>query len=64
VYSTLPNYCSEDEKDMEYFDEEFYVSDYPGQLPVDLQYLSAAMSSRVFNLLFCKTLFGNKYIIL
>jgi hypothetical protein len=36
----------------------------PGRLPVELWSLSAAVSSRVFNLVFCKTLFGKKYIIL
>jgi hypothetical protein len=36
----------------------------PGQLSVELWCRSAAVSSRVFALVFCKTLFGNKYIIL
>jgi hypothetical protein len=35
----------------------------PGRLPVELWYLSATVSSRVFDLVFYKTLFGNKYII-
>jgi hypothetical protein len=35
-----------------------------GRLSVELWCRSAAMSSRVINLVFCKTLFGNKYIIL
>jgi hypothetical protein len=36
----------------------------PGWLPVELWCRSAAVSSRVFALVFCKTLFDNKYIIL
>jgi hypothetical protein len=35
-----------------------------GRLPVELWCLSAAMLSRVFDLVFCKTLFDNDYIIL
>jgi hypothetical protein len=36
----------------------------PGQLPMELLSLPAADSLKVFNLVFCKTLLGNKYIIL
>jgi hypothetical protein len=36
----------------------------PDQLPMELWCRSAAVSSRVLALVFCKTLFGNKYIIL
>jgi hypothetical protein len=36
----------------------------PVWLPVELWCLFTAMLPRVFNLVFCKTLFGNKYIIL
>jgi hypothetical protein len=36
----------------------------PGRLPVELWCRSAAVSSRVFTLVFCKTLFSKKYIIL
>jgi hypothetical protein len=36
----------------------------PGRLPVELWCRSVAVSSRVFALVFCKTLFSNKYIIL
>jgi hypothetical protein len=36
----------------------------PGRFPVELWCHSAAVSSRVFDLVFWKTLFGNKYIIL
>jgi hypothetical protein len=36
----------------------------PGWLPTELRCLSTTMSLRVFDLVFCKTLFGNKYIIL
>ncbi len=35
-----------------------------GRLPVELWCLSATMLPRVFDLVFCKTLFGNKYFIL
>jgi hypothetical protein len=35
-----------------------------GQLPVELWYLSAVLLSRVFDLVFCKILFGDKYYIL
>jgi hypothetical protein len=36
----------------------------PGRLPMELWCLSTVVSSRVFDLVFCKALFGNKYIIL
>jgi hypothetical protein len=36
----------------------------PGRFPMELWCRSTAISSRVFALVFCKTLFGNKYIIL
>jgi hypothetical protein len=36
----------------------------PGRLPVELWCRFAVVSSRVFALVFCKILFGNKYIIL
>jgi hypothetical protein len=36
----------------------------PSRLPVELWCLSAAMLLKVFNLVFVKTLFGNKYYIL
>jgi hypothetical protein len=36
----------------------------PGRLPVQLWCRSTTVSSRVFDLVFCKTLFGNKYIII
>jgi hypothetical protein len=35
-----------------------------GRLPVELWCLSAAMLPRVFGIVFCKTIFGNKYYIL
>jgi hypothetical protein len=43
---------------------EFYASDYPGSLPMELLYLSVMMLPRVFNLVFYKALFSNKYYIL
>jgi hypothetical protein len=36
----------------------------PGRLPMELWCCSAIVSLRVFTLVFCKTLFSNKYIIL
>jgi hypothetical protein len=36
----------------------------PGRLPMELWHLSAVMLLRVFDLVFCNTLFGNKYYIL
>jgi hypothetical protein len=42
----------------------FVLTITPSRLPVELWCRSAAVSSRVFDLVFCKILFSNKYIIL
>jgi hypothetical protein len=36
----------------------------PGHLPMELWSVFTVVSLRVFTLVFCKTIFGNKYIIL
>jgi hypothetical protein len=40
------------------------MSDYPGRFPVELWSLSVVVSLRVIDLVFCETLFSNKYILL
>jgi hypothetical protein len=62
VYSTLLFFpaiqtcCLEAEEDLAYFNMEF-LAIITGQLPVELWCLSASMLVRVFDLVFCKTLF-------
>jgi hypothetical protein len=50
VYSILLKCCLEAEEDLEYFNEEFYVSDCPDRLPVELWCLFAAVF-RVYSIL-------------
>jgi hypothetical protein len=56
--------CSEVRKELEYFIEEFQASDCHRSILVELWCLSAAMPTRMFDLVFYKILFGNKYYIL
>jgi hypothetical protein len=63
VYSTLlfspttQTCCSEAEEGLAFFDEEFYANDYPRSIASGVMESSAAILSRVFDLVFCKTLF-------
>jgi hypothetical protein len=56
VYSTLLN-CSEDEEDLVFFNEEFYASECHRSIACGVMVYSRCCVSRVFNLVFCKTIY-------